>query len=327
VSKGRALVTGAGGFIGSHLVERLVQDGYEVRALLRYTSGAARGNLVHARPDVVAAVEVVLGNVEDAAATAAAVRGCAAVFHLAALVGIPYSYAAPQQYVATNVVGTLNVLDAARAHGVGRTVCVSTSEAYGTARYTPIDEEHPLQAQSPYAATKIGAEKLAQSYALSFGTPVVVVRPFNTYGPRQSARAVIPTIISQMLAGDEIRLGALTPVRDFNFVADTVAGLVAAAEADLAPGEVLNLGTGQGVTIGDTAARCLALAGLERRVTADADRVRPAASEVLALVADATRARDRLGWAPKHSLDDGLRATIDWIRRHPDAYRPREYAV
>ena len=324
--KGRALVTGAGGFIGSHLVERLVRDGWEVRALVRYTSRAGLGDLEHVAGDVRGAVEIVHGNVEDPGAMRTVVAGCRTVFHLAALIGIPYSYTAPEQYVATNVVGTLNVLEASRT-GVDRVIVVSTSEVYGTARYTPIDENHPLQAQSPYAATKIGAEKLAQSYGLSFAMPVTVVRPFNTYGPRQSARAVIPTIISQMLARDEIRLGSLTPVRDFNFVGDTVAGMIAAAETETAPGDVFNIGSGLGVTIRDVVTRCLALAGLERRVSADAARVRPDASEVFELVCDASRARTTLAWRPKYSLDDGLRQTIDWIRAHPARYRPDEYAV
>jgi UDP-glucose 4-epimerase len=327
VASGRALVTGAGGFIASHLVERLVRDGVAVRALVRYTSHATTGNLVHLPAEVRREVEVVRANVEDPGATLAAVRGCDTVYHLAALIGIPYSYAAPQQYVATNVGGTLNVLEAARAAGPRRTVVVSTSEVYGSARYTPIDEAHPLQAQSPYAATKIGAEKLAQSYGLAFGLPVVVVRPFNTYGPRQSARAVIPAIVSQMLAGDTIRLGALTPVRDFTFVADTVGGLMAAAAADTAPGDVFNLGTGRGVSIGQVAERCLALSGLARRIVADPQRLRPEPSEVVELIADASRAAAVLGWRPKHTLEDGLRATIAWIREHPDRYRPSEYAV
>lgn len=325
--KGRALVTGAGGFIGSHLAERLVRDGYAVRALLRYSSRGDPGNLAHAGADVRGEIETVYGNVEDPSLTRAAVRDCQIVLHLAALVGIPYSYTAPEQYVATNVTGTLNILEAARAASVRRVVCVSTSEVYGTARYVPIDEMHPLQAQSPYAASKIGAEKLAQSYGLSFGLPVTVVRPFNTYGPRQSARAVIPTVIVQMLTRDEIRLGSLSPVRDFSYVEDTVAGLVAAAEADVPPGEVFNLGSGQGVTIGETVARCLHLAHLDRPVAFAAERARPEPSEVRELVCDATRARATFGWQPKWTLDEGLRATIEWIRGHLDRYRPSEYAV
>lgn len=326
MAKGRALVTGAGGFIGSHLVERLVRDGYRVRVLLRYTSRADLGDLRCADREVRDAIEVMYGNVEDPGVTRTAVAGCDTVFHLAALVGIPYSYEAPQQYVQTNLVGTLNVLEAARFSGTRRLICVSTSEVYGTARYTPIDERHPLQAQSPYAASKIGAEKLAQSYALSFALPVTILRPFNTYGPRQSARAVIPTIITQMLSGDEIRLGALEPVRDFNFVMDTVAGMIAAAEANTQPGDVFNLGSGLGVSIGDVVARCQTLAGVDRRVTVESARVRPGTSEVMQLVCDATRAHTELGWRPKMTLDDGLRLTIEWIRAYSERYRPGEYA-
>jgi len=325
--EGRALVTGAGGFIGSHLVERLVRDGYQVRALLRYTSRRARGDLDHLPPDVMESVECVHGNIEDPMATAAAVRGCSTVLHLAALIGIPYSYAAPQQYVATNVVGTLNLLEAARAEGVGRVVCVSTSEVYGSARYTPIDEEHPLQAQSPYAATKIGAEKLGQSYGLSFGLPVTVVRPFNTYGPRQSARAVIPTIIAQVLAGREIRLGSLEPVRDFTFVSDTVAGLVAAAAADTPPGDVFNIGSGVAVSIRELVELIQGLCGTALPVVSDEARVRPDQSEVRELRCDGKRARTVLGWQPTWTLADGLRETIGWIREHADRYRPSEYAI
>jgi UDP-glucose 4-epimerase len=319
-------VTGAGGFIGSHLVEALVRRGVAVRALLRYTSGAALGNVSELDDDVRAEVEVVHGNLEDPFRTRTAAAGCDVVFHLGALIGIPYSYQAPQQYVMTNVVGTLHVLEACRAEDVPRVVCVSTSEVYGTAQYTPIDEAHPLRGQSPYAASKIAAEKLAESYALSFELPVTIVRPFNAYGPRQTARGVIPTIISQMLTSDEIRLGTLDPVRDFNFVADTVAGFIAAAEADAAPGEVFNIGTGFAVSIEETVNRCLQLAGLRRHVTCEAERLRPGRSEVLELRSDSRRARERLGWAPRYSLDEGLAITIEWIGKHLARYRPAEYA-
>jgi UDP-glucose 4-epimerase len=327
MAEGRALVTGAGGFIGSHLVERLVRDGWQVRALLRYGSRADIGNLRDVPAEVLAEVERVHLDVEDPGAVLGAVRGCTTVFHLAALIGIPYSYAAPQQYVATNVVGTLNVLEAARASAGTKVVCVSTSEVYGTARYTPIDEGHPLQAQSPYAATKIGAEKLAQSYGLSFALPVVVVRPFNTYGPRQSARAVIPTIIAQALWAREIRLGAVSPLRDFNFVEDTAAGMVAAAAGATRPGDVLNIGSGLSVTIGEVAERIQKLCGTSLPIVTDERRVRPAASEVLELRCDSGRARAELGWQPRVSLDEGLAATVAWMRRHADEFRPGEYAV
>lgn len=327
MAKGRALVTGAGGFIGSHLVERLVRDGWQVRALLRYGSRADIGNLADVPGDVLKDVERVHLDVEDPGAVLTAVRGCSHVFHLAALIGIPYSYVAPQQYVATNVMGTLNVLEAARTSEGPKVVCVSTSEVYGSARYTPIDEQHPLQAQSPYAASKIGAEKLAQSYGLSFELPVVVVRPFNTYGPRQSARAVIPTMIAQALWAKEIRLGAVSPLRDFNFVEDTAAGMVAAAEAATRPGDVFNLGSGVAVTIGETAARIQKLCGTSLPIVIDERRVRPAGSEVRELRCDASRARAEWGWRTRVSLDEGLAATTEWMRRHAQDFRPAEYAV
>src|SRR5687767_2003878 len=305
MSRGRALVTGAGGFIGSHLVERLVHDGWEVRALVRYTSRGTAGWLDTAPPQVRSAVEIVHGNIEDPSGMGGVIRGAAVVFHLAALIGIPYSYVAPEQYVATNVTGTLNVLEAARAGGTERVVCVSTSEVYGTARYTPIDEDHPLQAQSPYSATKIGAEKLAQSYALSFEMPVCVVRPFNTFGPRQSMRAVIPTIVVQSLTQQEIRLGALDPIRDFTFVTDTVAGMLAAATARVDAGSVFNIGGGEAVTIGRLVELVQELCGTSLPVVSDAVRMRPKDSEVRELRCDASRARRLLGWAPHHTLKSG----------------------
>ena len=327
MAKGRALVTGAGGFIGSHLVERLVREGWQVRALLRYGSRADIGNLRDVSSDVLHDVERVHLDVQDPGAVLASVRGCSTVFHLAALIGIPYSYLAPQQYVATHVVGTLNVLEAARASEGTKVVCVSTSEVYGSAHYTPIDEQHPLQAPSPYAATKIGAEKLAPSYGLSFQLPVVVVRPFNTYGPRQSARAVIPTIIAQALWAKEIRLGAVSPRRDFNFVEDTAGGMLAAGVAATAPGDVFNIGSGEAVTIGETAERIQKLCGTSLPIVTDERRVRPAGSEVRELRCDSSRARAEWGWRPRVSLDEGLAATIEWMRRHADDFRPAEYAV
>jgi len=323
----RVLVTGAGGFIGSHLVERVLASGTAVRALLRYTAERSLGNLRHLDPGALKGVETVWGNLEDPYAVARAVRGCDAVLHLGALVGIPYSYDAPQQYVMTNVLGTLNVLEACRAGGVERLVCVSSSEVYGSAAYTPIDEQHPLQGQSPYAASKIAAEKLAQSYALSFEVPVLIVRPFNAFGPRQSARAVIPTIVAQVLTASEVRLGSLWPVRDFTFVADTVEGLLAAARSDARPGEAFNLGSGTGVSIEEVVRRVMRLAGRELPVVGEAARVRPDRSEVKELVCESAKARTGLGWRPAHSLDDGLRAAIDWIREHPQAFHPSEYAV
>jgi dTDP-glucose 4,6-dehydratase len=323
----QVLVTGAGGFIGSHLVERLVASGLSVRVFLRYTAARSIGNLRYVDEGTLKRVEWTWGNLEDPYGVAQAVRGCEIVFHLGALVGIPYSYKAPQQYVMTNVLGTLNVLEACRTNGVDRLVCVSSSEVYGSAVYTPIDEHHPLQGQSPYAASKIAAEKLAQSYALSFDLPVSIVRPFNTFGPRQSARAVIPTIIAQVLAKSEVRLGSLWPMRDFLFVADTVDGLLAVAGAHTRPGEVLNIGSGLGVSIGEVVRRVMDLLGVRLPLVGEEARVRPERSEVKELVCDLTKAQAVLGWRPAHAFEDGLRRTIEWVRAHPEAFRPSEYAV
>jgi NAD dependent epimerase/dehydratase len=323
----KVLVTGAGGFIGSHLCEALLELGAEVTAQIRYTSRSDWGNLELLSQEQRAALRVVAGNVEDAAFVNRLVQGKEVVFHLAALIAIPYSYEAPASYVRTNVEGTLNVLEAARTSGVGRVVHTSTSETYGTAIYTPIDEAHPLQGQSPYSATKIGADKIAESYQKSFGVPVATIRPFNTFGPRQSARAVIPTIISQALTQDEIRLGALDPVRDLTFVKDTVRGFVAVAESDRAIGETVNVGFGAGITIGDLAARILGLMGLERRIVQSAERLRPPKSEVFTLVCNNTKARELCGWAPRYGLDEGLRETIAFVRENMDRFRPGRYAL
>jgi len=319
------LVTGAGGFIGSHLCERLVELGADVRALVEYNSVGSWGWLDES--PVRGKLEVVLGDVRDRDSTIAAVAGRGVVFHLAALIAIPWSYEAPAAYVETNVVGTLNVLRAAQLADVDRFVHTSTSEVYGTARYVPIDEAHPLQGQSPYAASKIGADKLAEAFHLSFAVPVVTVRPFNTYGPRQSARAVIPTIVTQLLAGRSVALGNLTPTRDFTYVTDTIDGFVKAAEAEDAVGRVVNLGTGMEIAIGDLAERIEAV--LEKRAPIDLDpvRVRPAASEVERLCADAGEARRLLSWEPRVSLDEGLAATAEWIGRNLDRYRVGTYTV
>jgi NAD dependent epimerase/dehydratase len=306
---GRCLVTGAGGFIGSHLVERLLADGAEVRALVRYTSGGGEGWLSEVAGDV----EVVHGDVRDPDQMRSLTRDCETVFHLAALIGIPYSYVSPRQNLDVNAGGTLNLLEAARASGVRRFVHTSSSEVYGTAQTVPIQESHPLVGQSPYSATKIAADQLALSYARSFSLPAVTVRPFNTFGPRQSMRAVIPTIITQALWSDCIRLGSLAPTRDFTFVTDTASGFVAAATADGVEGEVFNLGHGRDISIGDLVALVAEVTGRELPVESEDERVRPASSEVERLVADATRARERLGWEPRHSLADGIRATVDWI--------------
>jgi NAD dependent epimerase/dehydratase len=321
------LVTGAGGFIGSHLVECLLERGLHVRAMVRYTSTGHAGFLAQAPAYLRDRLEIFLGDVRDARAVRTAARGCRRIYHLAALIGIPYSYVAPDSYVAVNVQGTLNVLEAARELDVERVVVTSTSEVYGTAQYTPIDEKHPLNAQSPYAATKVGADQLALSYHRAYGTPVTVVRPFNTYGPRQSARAVVPTIITQALAGDAIRLGSLAPVRDLVFVKDTAAGFVAVADAAECVGKVTNLATGIGVSVAELVERVQHVVGRRLPVVETAERKRPEASEVFRLLGSARQARDLAGWAPATSLDDGLRETVGWLRDNLAAYRIGEYCV
>ncbi|MGI8820640.1 MAG: GDP-mannose 4,6-dehydratase [Chthoniobacterales bacterium] len=321
------LVTGAGGFIGSHLTEALVDLGAEVTAMIRYTSRSDWGNLEFLPPEKKAALQVVAGMVEDPHFVAAQVKGKDVVFHLAALIAIPYSYVAPQSYVRTNVEGTANILAAVRDHDVARLIHTSTSEAYGTARYTPIDEAHPLQPQSPYSASKIAADMLAESFYRSFGTPVAIARPFNTYGPRQSARAVIPTIISQALSdAPKIRLGSLTPVRDLNFVKDTVRAFILMAESDKVLGKVVNFGAGRGIAIGDLAEKILRLIGASKPVEHDEDRVRPALSEVHELIADNSTARELLGWQPQGSLTEGLTETIAFVRAHPHLFKAGDYA-
>ena len=309
-----ALVTGAGGFIGSHLVEALVAEGASVRAYVHYNARSDWGNLELLAPDVLGSVEVVAGDVRDPFSVRAAVHSRDVVFHLAALIGIPYSYVAPQSYVETNVVGTLNVLEAVRSEGVARLVHTSTSEVYGTAQYTPIDEAHPLQGQSPYSASKIAADTLAESYARSFSTPVATLRPFNTFGPRQSLRALIPTIVAQALAGDRVSLGSLEPVRDLTFVTDTVRAFLAVAEADAVVGRVLNAGNGQGISVGALASLLLELLESDAEVVRDEARVRPDESEVGELVADASALREATGWEPQVPLREGLQQTAEWVQ-------------
>src|ERR1700720_990826 len=320
----RALVTGAGGFIGSHLVEALLARGWEVQALVRYNSRSSWGWLESARGDP--GLRTTLGDVTDPFPLRALVAGCDVVFHLAALIGIPYSYSAFGATFETNVRGTLHVAQAALAGGVSRFVQVSTSEVYGTARRVPIDEEHPLQAQSPYAASKIAADKLVESFAASFGLPAVTVRPFNTYGPRQSARAVVPAIITQALRGPRVLLGSLEPVRDLTYVRDTVAGILAAAEHGV-PGQVYNLGTGSGIAVGRLAELIFELLGVSPQLATDEGRVRPPASEAWQLISDNRRARQELSWTPGVSLRDGLAATAAWLRDHLDLYPARDYSV
>lgn len=322
------LVTGAGGFIGSHLVETLLRSGHKVRALVRYNSRGSWGHLDSLRADAPPNFEVQLGDVTDPDFVRRLVVDCDAVFHLAALIGIPYSYHAPSSYVSTNVVGTLNILEACRHAHTKRIILTSTSEVYGTAHYTPIDEAHPLQGQSPYSASKIAADKLGEAYHCSFDLPVVVLRPFNTYGPRQSARAIIPTVLTQALTGaNEIRLGNLTPRRDLTFVADTVRAFVLAVDAPGIEGQVIHFGQGTSVSIEELAALCLKAVGSSARIVADEQRQRPDKSEVELLLCDPTRARELLGWSPSVSLQDGLRITAEYLRTNLAAYDPRRYAI
>jgi NAD dependent epimerase/dehydratase len=323
-------VTGADGFIGSHLVELLVARGHRVRAMAQYNSLGTWGWLDSLAPDVLANVDVIAGDVTDGDTVRDLISGAGTVYHLAALIAIPHSYRAPRSYVQTNVVGTLNVLEAVREQGCDRLVHTSTSETYGTARTVPISEEHPIQAQSPYAASKVGADKLVESYHASFEVPAVTLRPFNTFGPRQSARAVIPTVVSQIAAGaDEIRLGALDPTRDFLFVHDTAAAFAAVgtAPAEAVLGEVFNAGTGEEISIGALAETICALMGRPVPVRLQNERLRPAASEVMRLVCDSTKLRKATGWAPGNTLTDGLKLTIDWFNDPANLakYRPGTY--
>lgn len=318
------LVTGAGGFIGSQLAERLVELGADVHGFFRYTSTGSLGWIEHAEAGVRSAIDPIFGDLRDADAVQHAVRGADLVFHLGALIGIPYSYVHPRETFDTNVTGTFNVVTAARDHDVSLVVHTSTSETYGTATYVPIDEKHPLQAQSPYSATKIAADKLAESFHHSYGLPVTTVRPFNTYGPRQSPRAVIPTIVSQGLRGTAVALGHVAPTRDFTFVSDTVEGFIRAAVAG-SVGQTFNLGSGQEISIGGLVELVGEALGKQLRVEHDRRRDRPTSSEVNRLVADNMRAREVLGWEPTVPLRDGIQRTVEWIagssqRLHPSAY-------
>ncbi len=317
--KNKVLITGADGFIGSHLTEALVRAGYDVRAFVLYNSFNSYGWLDHCAPDVKGRFEVFSGDVRDPNGVRTAMRDCGSVLHLAALIAIPYSYHSPDTYVDTNIKGTLNVVQAARDLGLGLVIHTSTSEVYGTARFVPITEEHPLQGQSPYSASKIGADQIAMSFHSSFGTPVIIVRPFNTYGPRQSARAVIPTIITQIAAGRrEISLGAVHPTRDFNFVSDTVAGFLAALRCPQAVGEVINIGSNFEISIGETAQTIAQVMGAQIRITTEEQRLRPAKSEVERLWASNEKARTLLGWQPGYAGLEGFRRglaeTVEWFR-------------
>lgn len=320
------LVTGAGGFIGGHLVARLVRDGANVRALCRYNSRNDRGTLDWFPAEVTADVEVLLGELRDIESVTQAVQGTEIVFHLGAQIAIPYSYANPRDYFEVNTLGSLNVAQAALGAGT-RVVHTSTSEVYGSAQTIPITEEHPLEPQSPYAASKLAADKLMDSYHRSFGLPMTIVRPFNTYGPHQSARAVIPTIISQALAGGVVRLGSLHPRRDMTFVEDTVAGLVDAASSAAAIGRTVQLGTDHDVSIGDMVELVGELLGRELEVELDEARVRPAASEVQRLISRPALAAELIGWTPRIALREGMRRTIEWIDANRGRYRTEQYVL
>jgi len=321
----RVLVTGAGGFIGSHLTERLVELGADVRAFVHYNALGAWGWLDNS--SVRNAVQVVAGDVCDRDSVRQAMQGCEIVFHLAALIAIPYSYQAPASYVRTNVEGTLSVLQVARDVGVESIVHTSTSEVYGTAQRVPIDEAHPLQGQSPYSASKIGADKMAEAFHRSFCLPVVTIRPFNTFGPRQSARAVIPTIITQLLAGNTVRLGNLDATRDLNYVSNTVDGFVAAAESPKALGKTINLGSNREISIKELAKLIARIMNRPLEIETEPVRLRPAGSEVERLIAKNQLALDLLGWEPKVNLELGLEYTIAWVSKHLDRYRPGVYAI
>ena len=324
----KVLVTGADGFIGSHLTERLVSLGADVRAFCLYNSNGSYGWLDGATKETRDAVEFMLGDIRDARHMERACDGVDTVFHLAALIAIPYSYVAPESFVDTNIKGTLNVLEAVKRAGCRRMVNTSTSEVYGTPEDVPIRETHPLQGQSPYSATKIAADKLCEAYHCSFGVPVVTLRPFNTFGPRQSTRAVLPTILVQLLSGQtRIKLGNLDPRRDLTFVGDTVDGFILAGSTEGVEGDVIQLGTGRAVSIGELfEASCRAL-NVEATVTVDPARIRPGKSEVMVLLSDPTRAKERLGWTPNTELEDGLRQTAAWLKEHLGLFDAHRYHV
>jgi NAD dependent epimerase/dehydratase len=323
----RVVVTGAGGFIGSHLIERLVRSGAEATAYLRYNSRSERGLIDSCAEEVRTHIQVVFGDLRDADSVRRTLRGAEVVFHLGALVGIPYSYESPRQYVDVNVVGTLNVLEAVHEGEVPRLVHTSTSEVYGTPVYTPIDEKHPLQGQSPYSATKIGADKIVESFWRTYDLPVATLRPFNTYGPRQSARAILPTIIRQALTQSTIRLGSLEPIRDMNFVSDTVDGFLGIARCDAAIGKVVNVGSGRGLNVGEMVEGVGKVLGKKLHVVTEAQRVRPPNSEIEALIADSSQARQLFGWRPRTTFEEGLRATIDWFAANDAVHDPAQYLV
>lgn len=322
----KVLVTGADGFIGSHLTETLICNGYNVRAFVYYNSFNSWGWLDESPIEIKKELDVFAGDIRDPHGVKTAMEGCDAVLNLAALIAIPYSYHSPDMYIDTNVKGALNVVQAARELGVGKVVQTSTSEVYGTAQFVPITEKHPLQGQSPYSASKIGADQIAMSFYRSFGVPVTILRPFNTYGPRQSARAVIPTIITQIANGArKIKLGALSPTRDFNYVSDTVRGFIAALESDAAVGEVINIGSNYEISIGDTARLIAEVMGADIEIETDEERLRPEKSEVNRLWADNSKAKQLLGWEPEYGgrngFKRGLRETVEWFTRSDNLKR------
>lgn len=324
----KLLVTGADGFIGSHLVEELVKKGYAVRAFVYYNSFNSNGWLDTLPKEILEHVEVYAGDIRDAHGVEEAVKGTNAIFHLAALIAIPYSYRCPDTYVDTNIKGTLNVLQAARTNQNERVLITSTSEVYGTAQYVPIDEKHPFQGQSPYSATKIGADRLAESFYRSFELPVTIVRPFNTFGPRQSARAVIPTIIMQLLAGfREIRLGSLTPTRDFNYVKDTANGFISIYESQRTIGEEINIATGREISIGELAKELIAQINPEAEIICDEQRLRPQKSEVNRLLGSNEKIKRLTDWAQQYTFEQGLTETIDFIRDNLERYKVDCYNV
>jgi len=330
----KTLITGADGFIGSHLTEALVRQGHDVRAFVLYNSFNSWGWLDHCDQDVKGKFEIFSGDVRDPNGVRTAMKGCEAVLHLAALIAIPYSYHSPDTYVDTNIKGTLNIVQAARDLGVSKVVHTSTSEVYGTAKYVPITEDHPLQGQSPYSASKIGADQIAMSFYTSFGTPVATLRPFNTYGPRQSARAVIPTIITQIANGKrQIKLGAVHPTRDFNYIADTVAGFIAALNSERSIGEIINIGSNFEISIGDTARAIAEVMGVEIELIVDEQRLRPQKSEVERLWASNTKAKELLAWQPQYGglagFQRGLVETVDWFKNpsHLRSYKSEIYNI
>ena len=324
-NKKSALVTGAGGFIGSHLTEYLVELGTNVKAFVRYNSRNDWGMLELLPKEKLSQIEVIMGDLKDADAVRHAAKDVDIIFHLGSLIAIPYSYIHPRETIETNILGALNVLTAAKENNVEKVIHTSTSEVYGTARYVPIDENHPLQGQSPYSASKIGADKIAESFYRSFNLPVAIIRPFNTYGPRQSARAVIPTIITQALTKEKIFLGSLHPTRDYTYVKDVVEGFIKVAESPKSVGEVINIGSNFEVSIGDLANKIISLIGKNAEILTDPVRVRPQDSEVERLWCDNTKAKRLLGWEPKTPLEEGIKKTIDWISNNINLYKPELY--